>query len=193
MSAYYYTLAALPQLSFDNDRLPSMEEFLSFCKSTIPSADYARLTSISTDTPDLLNHPEPLIREYARFDVGLRNELVRHRATRHQKNYADHAHILDTLEDFTVQPGVADIAREAAGAPSPLEGEHLLMRARLRKIDELCVGHAFDFTILVAYQLKLSILLRKVAQTHDAGKESFDRNYQQLSTQIHEHVKDLGE
>lgn len=193
MSAYYYTLAALPQIGFDSDRVPEMSGFLSFCRQTIPASDYRRLEGVPTDSRRGLDHFLRLVREYARFDIGLKNELVRQRSSTLHRNYADHALVLDSLEDFTVQPDVADLAREAVGAAHPLEAEELLMRARLRKIDELSVGHSFDFTILVAYRLKLEILLRKQARTVESGREHFDHNYQQLSTQIHEHVKDLGE
>ena len=193
MAAFYYTISALPSLDYDGSNNPDIDWFLRFCEETIPAPWYEKLTKIPKDPIDGLASDVAILDQFARFEAGLRNEIVRLRVSKLGLSYDNHAYRLPSGEDFTQQTDVADIAREAVSHSSPLEGERILDRARMRKIDELSVGHSFDFTVLVAYRLKLSILARNSLFTRDLGETQYKESYETISEQTQEHVQRVGE
>ena len=193
MAAFYYTISALPSLDYDANTNPDADWFLSFCAETIPEAWFKKLTAISGDPIDGIGSDLRIVDHFAQFEAGLRNEIVRIRASQRGLSYDDHAHIENSGEDYTQQSEVADLAREAVTHASPLEGERVLDRARMRKIDELTVGHSFDFTVLVAYRMKLAILARAARFTRELGEEQYTKSYETISEQIQEHVQRVGE
>jgi hypothetical protein len=153
---YTYLIASLPMLHFGMKPPLSFERFLEMCHRFIPEKDFF-----------LLNHlPQPeqyadrkewpaVIRRWIAFDVALRNELVRLRATRQHLEPAPYLH-RDASVDSSITPAVM-----AAGMqPSILEAERILDEARWRFLETLATGHHFDRDVLVTYAYQLRMLRR---------------------------------
>ncbi len=96
-----------------------------------------------------------ILKEWDRFDTSLRNELVKNRAVRKQKEPQQYI-----KGDSSSDPFIALFSRSALNQDSPLDAELYLDRVRWEKLEELAIGHCFDIDFLVTYSLKLKILER---------------------------------
>jgi hypothetical protein len=173
---YYYTLATLPFLQYEDKAPFSTQELYEACRGNIAEEDLALLEQVRLEPADSLGNP--FLAEWYGWELALRNELVKLRAGRLGLDVNEH---LRPGEFFT---GVFDIAREAFGQDSPLDGEAVLNRARWRKIEEMEVGRFFELANLIAFSLKLQILLRKDQFTREQGREKFDQIYQRIREDI---------
>lgn len=105
--------------------------------------------------PSVPLEKQGLIKRWCAFEIALRNELVKIRASR------KHIDPLKYLRgDDYIEPYITHIAMNAHRNPSLLEAERLLDQERWRALDELAVGHYFDLDVLIVYALKLLILER---------------------------------
>lgn len=105
-----------------------------------------------------LDYPQPIpcvLVQWQTFDTALRNELVRIRAARKQKDAARYLR-----HDGYTDASTAHTAVNAYRNTSLLAVERSLDEARWRALDELAAGHYFDFDFLVLYALKLLLLER---------------------------------
>lgn len=157
MAGYYtYVLSALPGLSFGHKPLLTYAGFLEGCRGLIDEDEVSVLSRL--DGWDW-SRPVPaevfLLKAWRLFEVALRNELVRLRSSR---KHADAARYLRA--DGWRDSWVAQVALNAVRQPAALEAEKLLDEERWKKLDELCLGHYFDFEALLVYGLKLLILER---------------------------------
>ncbi len=153
---YIYLISSLPWLQFGMKPPFSFGKFLQLCAGKISDEDMSILQkiSLSGEYPDQ-DTKLPTLEKWQVFDTALRNELVRIRAARLQRDpekYLRH--------DGYTDPSVARIAISAQRNPSILEAERLLDEERWRMLRELCVGHYFDMDFLVIYALKLLMLER---------------------------------
>ena len=69
---------------------------------------------------------------------------------------------------------IRTVGAEAFAAENPLEREKLLDYGRWTKLEELELGHRFDFDVLCAYKLKLEILLKWKARSADQAAGNLD-------------------
>lgn len=169
MSDYYYLVASLAALRFDAPPPMSREEFLTRCGEQMSAGDFHAVEAAALDGLSGGGRACPVLSKWNRWEVSLRNALVRLRA---QKLGRDpHAY----LEDIDEELGSEQAAREAFAASDPLEAERLLDRMRWSCLDELEVGHFFDTERLVVYALKLMLLQRIAAMSRERGQEEFTR------------------
>ena len=140
------------------------EDFLAKCRSLIPEDEFEilrRLSQAEIGAADIWGSPS--LKQWAGFEIALRNELVRSRAARKK---IDPAKFL-RLPDFQ-QAQVSHVALTAYRSSSILEAEKILDQARWNFLEELTFGHYFDFDYLLIYGLKLKILARwEKIQTQD--------------------------
>jgi hypothetical protein len=150
---YIYLISSLPMLHFGIKPPFSFARFIEICKDKIPDADLEFIKVIVEG--DIYKGAQTTLKQWTAFDIALRNELVKIRASRKH---------LDSLKyirgDGYVEPYIAHIAINAYRTPSLLETEKILDEARWRMLDELTTGHFFDLDFLIAYALKLLILER---------------------------------
>lgn len=181
MSQYFYLVATLPLLSFDQEHIPSSQEFLALCRSHLESEDFALLsrallkpsgdtTALSLDYEPILDG-ERVVQAWLTWESRLRDELVRLRAQRLGMDASGY------LSDAAYVTGVYEAAREAIGSASPLDGEELLDRARWSYLDELESGHFFDIARLIVYFLRLQLLERRALFDRERGKKRFGELY----------------
>jgi hypothetical protein len=133
----------------------AFEKFLQICADFIPRNDADMLKSFPL--PDIYDYAfkQPTLEKWLAFDIALRNELVKIRASR-RKIEADKYLRKDGYTEYFI----AQIALSAYRSPSIIEAERILAQERWHKLDELATGHYFDIDFLIVYAIKLLILER---------------------------------
>ncbi len=184
MRRYYYTLAGLPMLFFDQAPPFSFDELLYMCRGNIADDDISLLEGLSLEPKNADQEEaqpeescEALERWYT-WERALRNELVNLRAA----NLAWEAERHRRAGEF--ETGVLSAAKNAAAQDSPLAAEELLDKARWNFLEELETGKFFELTNLIVYSLKLKILLRRSTFTRENGEEKYGEIYAKIKEDI---------
>lgn len=158
MSVFYiYLISSLPQLSFAGSAPFSLESFLVRCRDLISVQDNQALEDLCRQDIDVLaQSPKGCLKDWVRFEIGLRNELVRLRA---KDKKVDPAKFLRSGDYPSAHLSfIALNAHRHSG--HLLESEKILDQERWNFLDQLSFGHYFDFDFLLIYALKLKILER---------------------------------
>ena len=162
--AYYYLVSSLPMPAFGEPPPFTDEEFLALCRSVLEPAAAERLAAVSLDpvSPPVC----PAERGWQVWETHLRNTLARQRAAALGRDPAE-----SLRPEADVFPGDRRRAEAAADAADPLAREKELDRLRWERLDELAVGHDFDFDALVIYRLRLQLLEKWRRRTPETGAE----------------------
>ncbi len=177
MSQYYFLVASLPLLSYENRDAMEPAEYLAMLADHLSPADLETVTSAGIDAPASKDESgattgNATIESWTRFERGLRNSLVHLRASG-SSDPNDFIRVDRTGNDDTDPVELAEATREAYNHESPLSGEDILNRARWFHLDELEVGHFFDLDRVIVYYLKLLILARRRIFTRSEGERQF--------------------
>lgn len=158
MNDYYvYLISSLPMLQFGMKPPFSYERFTQACVGFIPEEELALLQSLPAITEKPYSgQTKSVLDKWYEFDRDLRNELVKIRASR--KKIDPHKYLRP--DDGYVEPYITHSALHAHRNPSVLESEKILDQERWNKLEEMALGHFFDFDFLIVYALKLTLLLR---------------------------------
>jgi hypothetical protein len=153
---YPYLIASLPMLHFGMKPPFSFERFLEGCRQFIPEKDFQLLSTL----PQPEHYFEQgkrhrIIRKWIAFDVSLRNELVRMRATKKHLEPATYLRPGGSSGSSLAPAGMA-----ANMHTSVLDAEKRLDETRWKALEELSTGHYFDLDLLITYAYKLLILQR---------------------------------
>ncbi len=176
MRQYYYVIATLPLLRFEDAPPIEIEDLYYSCRDNIRDDDLELVQSASLEPRD--DRGFEVLRQWYIWETSLRNELVRQRS---QKQGVDAE---GYLREGEIVPGISDIAKDALSQDSPLDAEDLLDRARWMKLEELEVGHYFDLARLLVYTLKLHLLRRRSLFKVELGKEMFGEIYEHIREDI---------
>jgi hypothetical protein len=153
---YTYLVASLPMLHFGMKPPFSFERFLDICCPLIPEKDCRVLRTLPQPEHFLKNGKRPpVIQRWIEFDVGLRNELVKIRATKKHLDpaaYLRHGGFGGTFS--------APAVLAANINTSVLDAEKILDETRWKALEDLATGHYFDLDFLITYAGKLLILER---------------------------------
>jgi len=153
---YPYLVASLPMLHFGMKPPFSFERFLEVCRPLIPKKDFQLLHALPQPEQYFeKGESHPIILKWIEFDVALRNELVRIRATKKHLDPATYLRTEGYKGSFTIPAGLA-----ANIHTSVLDAEKTLDEIRWKALVELAMGHYFDLVFLITYAYKLMILLR---------------------------------
>lgn len=171
MTQYYYLVASLPLLLFDDPAPLASPVWLEMCREQVAEGDYDLLYRISFDelTPRRGDHA--VWQAYSSWETALRNELAAQRA---QRLGLDPGPFLRPAAFFA---GLPALVKEALGAGTPKAVELALQRRRWSYLEELETGTRFDLGRLIVYRLKLLLLERKDRFRPEPGRESFARSY----------------
>ncbi|MDD4980474.1 MAG: DUF2764 family protein [Candidatus Omnitrophica bacterium] len=148
---YPYLIASLPMLHFGAPAHISFEQFLLKCQELIPQDDFTLLESLPLQCE--YKGAQATIRRWVDFEIMLRNELVKLRASRKRIDPAKYLR-----PDGSAGAILYHVALAAQRNPSPLEGERILALAKWDFLEELSFGHYFDLDFLIIYACKLLIL-----------------------------------
>jgi len=153
---YPYLIASLPMLHFGMKPPFSFERFLDVCRLLIPEKDFQLLRTLPQPEHYFeKSKRHPIIEKWIEFDVALRNELVRIRAT---KKHIEPATYLrpEGYSGSSIAPVVV-----AANINTTIpDAEKILDETRWKVLEELATGHYFDLVVLITYAYKLLILQR---------------------------------
>lgn len=143
-------------LSFGAKMPFSYDEFLRICEDQVKNCEIALLRRISLEPLYPYEHiTVPILRRWHAFDTALRNELVRVRASRLQREGAAFL-----KEDGYADSSIVRVVLQAQRSPSILTAERLLDEERWARLSDYSLGHYFDIEFLVLFALKLRILER---------------------------------
>jgi hypothetical protein len=153
---YPYLIASLPVLHFGMKPPFSFERFLEVCRQFIPEKDFQLLSCL----PQPEQYPakgkrHQIIQKWIQFDVALRNELVKIRASRKHVEPATYLRP-DGYGGSSLAPAVT----AANINTSVLDAEKTMDETRWKALEELAAGHYFDWDLLITYAYKLLILQR---------------------------------
>lgn len=174
MSQYYFLVASLPLLSYEEREAMEPAEFLTMLEDHLTEPDLALVRSATIDAPLEATAPSgTTAQRWIVFERGLRNLLVRMRAGTKNVDPEQYIRLDETDHDNTEPLEIGEAAREAFSQESPLSGEDTLNRARWTFLDDLEVGHYFDLDRIVIYYLRLQLLARRRLFTRKNGEERF--------------------
>jgi hypothetical protein len=171
LTQYYYLVASLPLLLFDDPAPMSSPAWLDLCRDQVPEDDHALLSRVGFDVPEPRPGDPDVWQAYCAWETALRNELTLLRARRLG---LDPEPFLRSAPFFTDLPA---IAREALETGTPRTAETALDRRRWSRLDELESGTQFDLGKLIVYRLKLLLLERKDRFRPGTGRKVFSEQY----------------
>jgi hypothetical protein len=153
---YPYLVSSLPMLHFDMKPPFSFDRFLEMCCPLIPEQDGQVLRTL----PQPGQYSEkgkqpPVVQRWIDFDVVLRNELVKIRATK--KNLDPKEYLRPGGSDSS---SIAPAVLAATITASLLDVEKALDESRWKALENIATGHYFDLDFLITYACKLLILER---------------------------------
>lgn len=149
-------------LHFGAKPILSFERFLAMCEGLIPRSEAEVLKALNLTAEGVAVAGNDTLKRWHEFDMALRNDLVRIRASRRRLDPSRYLR-----SDGYSEAHLYQIALQAYRNASLLEGEIALDQERWRFIDELTPGHYFDFDVLIIYGLKL-LILEKWEKIHTA-------------------------
>lgn len=161
------------------------DDFLALISVHLPESDRAVVAGASIAAPETVEGPS-LLAAWLRFERGLRNALVRLRASRKSQDPDEYVRRDSAGEDDTGPLHVQETAREAFASESPLSGEDALNQARWAFLDEIEPGHYFDLERIVIHYLRLQILARRRLFSRREGEERFNRLRETIMNQYYQ-------
>ena len=169
MAEYYYFVAQLPTLRPDDNLPLTLEGFLSQAAQFLSPGDYQRLHDALFGDPLKVKDRRGVAGAWIDFNHRFRNELAFYRATRAKKDPSLYLRG-DRRPDFYI----TQLIEEAARAENPLAAEKILDKARWHYLEEMLLGHFFDFEVVLIYGLKLKMMERYQFVDSDEGRAIFE-------------------
>lgn len=170
MASYYYFMSTLPMLSFDRKLPFDWAAFLSLAKGNVGRSDYEALSSLTLQG----GGGTPFCRQWAEFYGGFEEALAEGRAR------ARGAQAPGKARAAASDPGAASCVGEALAEENPLKAELLMLRFLFRRAEEMGGAELFGQRALMAYAVKLLILLRKARFSTLDGKAEYERLFSNM-------------
>ena len=197
MGSYYYLIAQLPFLIYEQKPPMSSSAFKALAESLILEDDAALMGSLSLEPAppgagsDGPSYAVPaaltgcdFIDGWREWERSLRLNLAKHRAIKLKRDS------VSTFEPPSFPADAAAVAVKAVtGEWSPLEAEIFLDRARWNAIEILAGNDYFDRNNVFAYFLKLMLLERRQSFNAETGFAE----YKSLYASIIDSAQNAGE
>ena len=162
-SLYGFLISSMPWLRLGEKPFYRSAAFLEQCRPHLAPAEFATLAAVTLEP---CREPGGWTdRKWQEFDVYLRNRVAAARASR---TGADAGPWMRHEDD--VFPGSQRMIEEAMTVADPVERERLLDELRWGRLDDLTVGHEFDFEALVNYRLRLLLVEKWAAPDPEPGR-----------------------
>jgi hypothetical protein len=172
---YYYLVAQLPTLFYDQKQPMSSEDFKELAISLLSKKDAALLKHLSYEyNSDLSGTGCKFIDNWKKWEHTLRLNLAKQRSLKLYNK---------TIEDVPVIPDNALHTAEATFLfdGSPLEAEIQLDKSRWNVIDSFIEGYDyFDRSSVYAYYLKLLLLERRQLFNAENGFSEYKSLYAEI-------------
>ena len=164
-SSFYYLIGSLPNLQLGEPCPLTGNEFFGMCENFVSPDQLKNLKDLSLVPRD--NPCCSVETAWNDFETDLRNWTVRIRSQRSRRD-----------GDTSIRPEGNLVASmelhvtEALDQKTPLDAERMLDELRWQHLQNLSVGHEFDFARLVIYRLQLAIIEK---WTHHDASEGLER------------------
>ena len=171
--AYYYLIAQLPSLVYDQKPPMSSLEFKEMARSYMNKKDGSLIDRISFnfDFSKKLKTGCNFIDNWLNWELALRMNLAKQRVIRLKRENVQMA------EPPAFPTEAVMTALKAIDEQSPLEGELLIDKARWSVIDDFAGNSYFGRNNVYAYYLKLLILERRQTFNSEKGFEEYKSLY----------------
>ncbi len=197
--AYYYLMAQLPYLLFEQKPPMSSTAFKELALSMLNKKDSALLNNLALDpdpdnagaqSPNISSYSEPFpstgcafIDNYREWERTLRLALAKQRAGKIGRNSDEAAAEPPFFPAEANQAAVKALAREI----SPLEGESVIDKARWDAIDSFTGSDYFHRNNVFAYYLKLLLLERRFSFNAEKGFTEYKSLYASIIESAHKY------
>jgi hypothetical protein len=183
---YFYTVASLPALKFEETPFLSEDAFLEMCAVEATPEDFGYIASARiriNEEEDLAPGPGET-GVSAEWNRILREFQLQAAAIRAQNLGWE----VERLPKPDVQdPTIPERLRQILGEDNPLKRELGVLRWLWNAAESLETGHYFDREKLVLYYLKLQIAQRRLRITDsEAGDAGFDEQYRKVAESLME-------
>ena len=166
--AYYYLIAQLPNLVYEQKPLMSSQDFLDLAKSMVTNSDFALLNGLSLELRDKATGCK-FIDDWQEWERDLMLNLAKQRAIKLKRD-------LPATEPV-YHMDIGAVTTKAMDEHSPLEGEILLDKARWHAIEDLAGNDYFHRNSVFAYYLKLLLIERRMSFNVDKGFSEYKSLY----------------
>ncbi|QEN07715.1 DUF2764 family protein [Oceanispirochaeta crateris] len=177
MGQFYYTVASLPMLKYDEPVDLKHSDYLEDCHKWLKPSEWDILKSSLINPETDMEFPG-IAEEYRKWEISLRNELVALRSSALGLEADEYTRKGDRFAD------TASLAAAAFKEESPLIAENTLNKGRWEYIESLKVGHFFDLEFLVLYSLQLQIIERKRCFDEETGFAKYQGIYKNILSGI---------
>ena len=189
MGSYYYLMAQLPFLTYEQKPPMSSGAFKALCKPMLSEEDAAFLPLLAID-PDIDGVSAAgtgcgFIDGWREWERAFESNLAKHRAVKVKREG-----MLTSEPPAYPQDAALTAAKAVNGDISPLEGEILIDKARWNAIDNLAGIDYFGINNVYAYFLKLLLLERRQAFNVETGFSEYKSLYSEIIENAH---NSLGE
>lgn len=183
MSKYFYAVATLPYVSYESESFMDPADFREFCSYQLHRDDFAAISALSLVPDASTGTRSEGVDRFMRFERGVRNALVRHRAAKAGIDGADFIATDRSGNDFADDAAASELARAAFSATvtSPIQAEEILDRGRWSLLDDIEASHHFDFDNIAIYYLRLLILSRRAQRTRERGIAGYEAEYAKIT------------
>ena len=154
---YYYLISSLPTLKRDDTPYHTVASFTAICAEHISREELRILNDLSLIPADdsLKNAAHgSFVSKWYEWENYLRNRISKIRSVYLGRGSNK---FLRPQEEHLMFPEIDKVITEQLLSTGPADKEKTLDNLRWTKLDELELGHYFDFDILCSYKLKLLI------------------------------------
>ena len=171
MAQFYYLISSLPMLSLDETPSIDSAKFLDSCDGFVLPEELETLTELALHPSDPPS--DNILEEWSNWETLLRNQLVLKRSKQGGEKYLH--------EENGTFSEILKGVQEAYLKADPLEREDYLDQLRWARLEDLEVGHEFDFRKLCIYKIKLMLCEKRM----NRGKEKGSTNYDDIINTIY--------
>jgi len=164
--SHYYLIASLPLLDFNQPPQITAEVFLESCRAQLSGAVAGAAEALMTGKPS----GNPFVKAWRGKDTLLRNAVAKARA---RAAGTDPGPCLRPVQEDDAQ--IERLVEDAFQQPDPLRVERALDRVRWTMAEEMLGLDLMDVSVVLAYAVKLSLVLRWAALDAGRGREMFDK------------------
>jgi len=168
VGSYYYLVAQLPSLIYEQSPPMSSVDFLKLAESFMNKKDMELFGQLALDADYTKTTGCGFIDKYRNWEYSMRQNLAVQRAIKLKREAP-----VETNYRFDA----AAAASKAMDETSPLEGELVLDKARWYTIDDLAGNDIFTRNYLYSYYLKLLLIERREAFSVDKGFSEYKSLY----------------
>lgn len=163
---YIYLVSSLPMLHLGGSPPFSFKRLIEICKPLISEKDLEIVRTAHETEGYNYKGEIAVLKKWRAFDIAIRNELAKIRASRKKKDAAKFLR-----EEEEINPSISHTAAAIYRNPSIIEREKALDREIWNFLEWISFGHYFDLEILIIYALKLRILEKwDKIKASDAGQ-----------------------